>query len=100
MHLKQSEVELGFWIAEVCLWTPWVYLGDLVADDVSRLAVIDVDEFCAALGGSWHTQNSARNYGHEFLEAMKKQETWSDTWQQATWQVKCPTVVCSKQFAV
>ena len=56
------------WISEVCLWTPWLYLGDLVADDVSRLAVLDAEEFC-----------SARRYGQEFLEAMRKQETWTAT---------------------
>lgn len=67
------------WISEVCLWTPWLYLGDLVADDVSRLAVLDAEEFCSALGDSWQTQQAARRYGQEFLEAMRKQETWTAT---------------------
>lgn len=43
-----DEVDCNVWIAEVCIWTPWVYMGDLVAEDVSRLAILDVDEFCEA----------------------------------------------------
>lgn len=73
-----ESVHLDFWIAEVCLWTPWVYLGDLVADDVSRLVIIDADEFCSALANCWQTHNAARSHAQEFLEAMRKEQTWTD----------------------
>ena len=53
-----DEVDSNVWIAEVCIWTPWVYMGDLVAEDVSRLAILDVDEFCEA--GSWIGKLCAR----------------------------------------
>ena len=48
------KVDCNSWIAEVCIWTPWVYMGDLVAEDVSRLAILDVDEFCeAGMNSCW-----------------------------------------------
>ena len=34
------------WIAEMALWTPWTHLGDLVSEDVSRLVVLHVEQFC------------------------------------------------------
>ena len=74
----QESVDCNVWIAEVCIWTPWVYMGDLVAEDVSRLAILDVDEFCETLGVCWQTQNAARRYAQEFLETMRKQTTWTD----------------------
>lgn len=74
----QQTVDCNSWIAEVCIWTPWVYMGDLVAEDVSRLAILDVDEFCETLGASWMTQNAARRYAEDFLENMRKQTTWTD----------------------
>lgn len=74
----QETVDCNSWIAEVCIWTPWVYMGDLVAEDVSRLAILDVDEFCETLGASWMTQNAARRYAEDFLENMRKQTTWTD----------------------
>ena len=69
------------WIAEICLWTPWVYLGDLMADDVSRLAVMDADLFCEIMGNSWLTQRAAAKHAREFLETLKvkqNQTEWSD----------------------
>ncbi|CAJ1381154.1 unnamed protein product [Effrenium voratum] len=71
-------VDDSVWIAEVCLWTPWVYLGDLVANDVSRLAVLDAQAFCSTLGASWATHQAARRYAQSFLESLKKHNRWTD----------------------
>jgi len=66
------------WVAEVCLWTPWVFMGDLVADDVTRLALLDADKFCEILSRDWQTHASAYRYAKDFVEHMKKQDTWTD----------------------
>eukprot|EP00913_Durusdinium_trenchii_P002481 g2293.t1 len=65
----EEEVGSGFWSAEVALWTPWVYLGDLVSTDVSRVASLDVQSFCHAMMDSWQTQRCASRYASKFLDA-------------------------------
>lgn len=36
----------------MCLWTEWYYVGDLVADSVSQLLVLDMESFCETLSGA------------------------------------------------
>eukprot|EP00438_Fugacium_kawagutii_P014013 Skav204088 [mRNA] locus=scaffold3129:334464:335702:+ [translate_table: standard] len=67
------------WIAEVALWTPWHYLGDLVSSDVSRVSSLDVEVFCHALSTSWQTQRAASRYAAIFLEKMICLNHWTDT---------------------
>eukprot|EP00438_Fugacium_kawagutii_P027841 Skav201814 [mRNA] locus=scaffold1071:292659:294698:+ [translate_table: standard] len=67
------------WIAEVALWTPWHYLGDLVSADVSRVSSLDVEVFCHALSTSWQTQRAASRYAVTFLDKMISLNHWSDT---------------------
>ena len=35
------------------------------------------------LGASWMTQNAARRYAEDFLENMRKQTTWTESWWRA-----------------
>lgn len=68
------------WVAEVVLWTPWHYLGDLVSTDVSRVASLDASAFCNALTMSWHTQRVASRYAAMFLEKINfNLDNWTDT---------------------
>ena len=39
--------------ARMCLWTEWFYVGDLVADTVSSVFVLDVEAFSDAIAGHW-----------------------------------------------
>ncbi|CAJ1350204.1 unnamed protein product [Effrenium voratum] len=50
------------WVSEACLWTPWVYLGDLIAEDVSRLAALDAEAFGDAMSQCYQTQRAASKY--------------------------------------
>eukprot|EP00438_Fugacium_kawagutii_P001095 Skav236118 [mRNA] locus=scaffold1166:509950:511653:+ [translate_table: standard] len=67
------------WIAEVALWTPWHYLGDLISADVSRVSSLDVEIFCQALSTSWQTQRAASRYAAIFLDKMICLNHWTDT---------------------
>ena len=81
----EQSLDDSVWIAEICLWTPWVYLGDLMAEDVSRLAVLDADQFCEIMSHSWLTQRAASRHSREFLEALKlkqDQSEWTDIFPQ------------------
>lgn len=37
----------------MCLWTEWFYVGDLVAETVSKVFVLDVDAFCDVVASSF-----------------------------------------------
>ena len=38
-------------LLRMCLWTEWFYVGDLVADEVSKIFVLDVEAFCDVVAG-------------------------------------------------
>ena len=61
-------IDSSTWVAEVCLWTPWIFMGDLVADDVTRLALLDAESFCGILSQNWQTQYAAHRYAKDFLD--------------------------------
>ena len=68
-----------FGLRQVALWTPWVYLGDLVSSEVSRVAALDVQGFHEALSSSWQTQRAASHYATRFLAAMGSDSgNWTD----------------------
>ncbi|CAK9087509.1 unnamed protein product [Durusdinium trenchii] len=66
------------WIAEMCLWTPWVYLGDLLAQDVSRIACLDSALFGQILGQCQPAQESAKEYARHFISGMRRKRYWTD----------------------
>ena len=68
----------GAWIADMCLWTPWLYLGDLVADDACRMISVEVTAFCAAIGSVWETRKLAAEFAEEFVANLNKLSTLSD----------------------
>ncbi|CAE7861083.1 ALP1 [Symbiodinium necroappetens] len=59
------------WVAEMCLWAPWVHMGDLEAQDTSELLSLDADGFCATLGHNWETQRAASRYARRFVDAVQ-----------------------------
>lgn len=68
------------WAAEMCLWTEWFYVGDLVADTVSSVFVLDMEAFCDTIAGSRVTQKLAVAYASEYVQALHTEEFWTDLW--------------------
>ena len=33
-------------MAEMCLWTSWTHVGDLVSEEVSRIVIMNAEAFC------------------------------------------------------
>ncbi|CAE6913025.1 Cnga4 [Symbiodinium natans] len=62
----------------MCLWAPWVYMGDMEADSMSELLALDAEAFCAALSQNWDTQQAASVYAQRFLMVMEKKQSLSD----------------------
>ncbi len=61
-------VDDSCWVAEACLWTPWIHMGDFEAKSVSDLLCLDADSFCETLAKTWSTQLVASAYAVEFLD--------------------------------
>jgi len=77
---NKLDVECKGWASEMCLWTEWFYVGDLVAETVSKVFVLDVDAFCDVVASSHFTQKLGVAYASEYVQSLHKEETWSDLW--------------------
>ncbi|CAE7251123.1 unnamed protein product [Symbiodinium sp. CCMP2592] len=74
---KQKKVEEHCWISEICLWASWAYQGDLVADDVSRLIVLNADAFGQIISQSESTHKTAIRYAQTFVDDWTS-HGWTD----------------------
>ncbi|CAE7786058.1 Hcn2 [Symbiodinium necroappetens] len=75
---EKVDAESCGWVAEMCLWTPWVYLGDLVSHDVSRIVAMDASLFGQILSQSPSTHDHAKDYAKNFLSMMRGKTSWTD----------------------
>ncbi|CAE7460030.1 Hcn2 [Symbiodinium sp. CCMP2456] len=75
---ERVDAESCGWVAEMCLWTPWVYLGDLVSHDVSRIVAMDAALFGQILSQSPSTHDHAKDYAKNFLSMMRGKTSWTD----------------------
>lgn len=71
---KQFAVTEESWLSEICLWTNWVYQGDLVAEDVSSLVLLEVGSFCRIVSQCATTHRRAIRYCSHFLQGWS---SWS-----------------------
>jgi len=68
-------VSRNVWIAEMALWTPWTHLGDLVSEDVSRLVVLHVEQFCKCVRESGECQPAAVAYAKDYVDELKSRNS-------------------------
>eukprot|EP00439_Symbiodinium_sp_Y106_P021659 s711_g2.t1 len=66
------------WVSEMALWTPWIHMGDLIAEDVSRLVVLNVEAFCKVVGDSAETRTAASTYAKAYLDTLRQEMHWTD----------------------
>lgn len=71
---KSSEELSNTWIAEMCLWIPWTYAGDLVAQETSRLFSLDLSAFCNSVAKVDTTRQMAMAYAKECADALNSQK--------------------------
>ncbi|CAE7437179.1 Kcnh6 [Symbiodinium natans] len=79
-YIQDEDVANSIQIAEVALWTPWVYIGDLVSSDMSGLVAIDVEAFCTCVGEMQETQQQAIFLAQSIVAAINDLEVLSDLW--------------------
>lgn len=81
---RQAEPCLHVWTAEMCLWTEWYFLGDLIATDVSRILMLDMESFCRAIASNPLMHGMAVQYAKEYTNNLRSEADGadiSDTWQ-------------------
>eukprot|EP00913_Durusdinium_trenchii_P027348 g25657.t1 len=47
---KQYPAGGHHWIGDYCLWTPWLYMGELLAREIGRLVALEAEAFCECVG--------------------------------------------------
>ncbi|CAJ1343604.1 unnamed protein product [Effrenium voratum] len=77
----QRTVNYGFWAAEMCLWTEWWHVGDLISADFARIAIIRLQEFCKLISDTQSIQHQAHNYALDFVHALNQEFNVCDLWQ-------------------
>lgn len=76
-------VMFGQWISEMCLWTEWRHVGDLLSISFAKLVAINVAEFCNIIGSAGHVQAQAHEYALSFVETLNQHSDLTDLWQLA-----------------
>jgi len=69
------------WIAEMCLWTPWAFVGDLVTQDLTVLVMLEQSSFCDCVCKSPETQIIAKLFAEDYVANMNHYTVSSDLWQ-------------------
>lgn len=84
-YLKKDDppcrVRFGQWISEMCLWTEWLHLGDLLSVSFAKLVAINVSEFCSIIGSAGGVQAQAHEYAISFVASLNKEADLNDLWQ-------------------
>eukprot|EP00439_Symbiodinium_sp_Y106_P007204 s1486_g1.t1 len=82
----RSSVPCQKWVAEMCLWTPWLHVGDLVSEEVSRVIALEVTNFCECVGKVLESKMLGAAYAEdgfspeEYVANLNSQLQWSDVW--------------------
>lgn len=85
-YLKNDDptrVRFGQWISEMCLWTEWFHVGDLLSVSFAKLVAINVNEFCNIIATAGAVQVQAHEYAISFVEQLNKEIDVNDLWQMA-----------------
>ena len=78
---SDSQAVSDIWTVEMCLWTEWFHVGNMVSVEVSQVLILDMPTFCDIVGDSCITQRLAADYAVEYLAELHKVSRWSDIWQ-------------------
>jgi len=83
LQMERNAVSVGtdLLIAEMCLWTPWSFVGDLQSCGFSKLVSILADEFCKCIVPVQDLQKQAHSYALDYLEKLNAEAVLSDLWQ-------------------
>lgn len=67
---KDRRVGLEHWIGDQCLWTPWLYVGELLAREIGRLVAMEAEAFCQCVGAVWEMRQQAMYFSQTVVEDL------------------------------
>lgn len=85
------------WIAEMCLWTEWLHLGDLITSSFSKFIVIKTQEFSEIVSRAGPCQVQGHYYALEYVEALNEVQDASDLWQRPVKELSPPQAVADME---
>ncbi|CAK9027483.1 unnamed protein product [Durusdinium trenchii] len=66
------------WIAEMCLWSTWTHVGDLMCHSFCKVLAIHVTEFCNIISGETSMQVRAHHYATAYVEKLNVAQNVND----------------------
>ncbi|CAE7305791.1 Kcnh5 [Symbiodinium natans] len=73
-------IAAGVLISEMCFWTYWHHVGDLISVTFSKLAKLDAETVCKCISPAVELQNEASRYARRYVDALNMEEELSDIW--------------------
>ncbi|CAK9007706.1 Potassium voltage-gated channel subfamily H member 2 (Ether-a-go-go-related gene potassium channel 1) (ERG-1) (Eag-related protein 1) (Ether-a-go-go-related protein 1) (MERG) (Voltage-gated potassium channel subunit Kv11.1) [Durusdinium trenchii] len=67
---KQYPAGGHHWIGDYCLWTPWLYMGELLAREIGRLVALEAEAFCECVGAVWEMRQQAMFFAQMVVEEL------------------------------
>ncbi|CAE7229941.1 unnamed protein product [Symbiodinium necroappetens] len=83
------------WLVEMCLWTPWLHLGELSAVEDSEVISVKIEQFHASMRRSYHILNLAQAYAQNYVDAMHGFVLVTDLWRKTSVCAECEEEVRS-----
>lgn len=77
----KTVAKADIWIAEMCLWTPWSFVGDLITQEVTVFVSINQERFCDIVCKSPDTQHMAKSFAEDYVSSLNLYRVSSDLWQ-------------------
>ncbi|CAK9063243.1 unnamed protein product [Durusdinium trenchii] len=74
----EKDASNDLWISEMCLWTSWHHVGDLVCHSFCKLVAIHSEDFCRIISASVPLQVQAHEYAAVYVEKMNSAASVDD----------------------
>lgn len=69
------------WIAEMCLWTAWAHVGDLICRSFNKTIAISAEAFCVTISKAGPLQKAAHKYAMLYVSQLQDADDPNDLWQ-------------------
>lgn len=75
----EADVNQSRWMADMCLWAPWVYLGDASTKEPSGVVLVHVRQFYESIRDC-NQMTVAREYAREYVDEMNRHDAVTELW--------------------
>lgn len=75
----EADVDEPRWMADMCLWTPWAYLGDASTKEPSGVVLVHVRRFYECIRDC-NQMTVAKEYAREYVDEMNRHDAVTELW--------------------